>query len=62
MEGGSFSKCGSRIGAARICLKPLQEFRGLRAGVSLVEGASFPKCGSGLRAHSIQIICKSFTG
>eukprot|EP00959_Pyramimonas_sp_CCMP1952_P282052 5895195-Pyramimonas_sp.AAC.1 len=31
IEGGSFSKCGSRLGAAHTRLKNLQELHGLRA-------------------------------
>eukprot|EP00959_Pyramimonas_sp_CCMP1952_P010796 226293-Pyramimonas_sp.AAC.1 len=32
MEGGWFSKCGSRLGAAHIRFKHVQEFHGLKAG------------------------------
>eukprot|EP00959_Pyramimonas_sp_CCMP1952_P085337 1784491-Pyramimonas_sp.AAC.1 len=32
MEGGSFSNCGYRLGAAHISLNKLQELHGLRAG------------------------------
>eukprot|EP00959_Pyramimonas_sp_CCMP1952_P115573 2416039-Pyramimonas_sp.AAC.1 len=51
IEGGLFSKCGSRLSAVHIRLQHVQELHGLRA-----------ECGFRFSATHIRLhICKSFT-
>eukprot|EP00959_Pyramimonas_sp_CCMP1952_P368214 7713023-Pyramimonas_sp.AAC.1 len=55
MEGGWFSKCGPRLGAAHIRFNTLQELHGLEAG-------RFQNVALALAPRTFVLnICKSFT-